>query len=439
MAAQCFFAFILLASGFSAARLQTRDSQFHATLSICQLAAQAISPASDVFYPGSPSYAEDISHWANSSSAPAACSVETGTAQDLRILGNTRTPFAVKGGGHSTNPGFSSTTGVEISMSRFSEVIYNASTQTVEIGSGLIWDDVYAALEPYNVTVVGGRISGVGVAGFTLGGGLSYKTNQYGLAVDNVVAYELVLPNGVVKTITSKDEDLFWGLKVNIGQLIFYDAPTPPSGLFDEFLAIPGIDTTVLKTQSYLSYVKAAALPPGGPRVFYGAASFLQFTKPLLQAVINETKFWGDTLTPHSATVIVNSIEPFLPSLFSHGAPGSSACPPDRSVGLLPINLDYAWTDASEDARMHGALVRSARQMTAAAVAEGQDVALAAVYSNYALFDTPVEDIWGKNVQRLRKIKRRYDPLDVMGLAGGFKFYMVLNYTIEFNGLTTEI
>ena len=32
-------------------------------------------------------------------------------------------------------------------------------------------DDVYAALEPFNVSVVGGRVSGVGVAGFTLGGG----------------------------------------------------------------------------------------------------------------------------------------------------------------------------------------------------------------------------------------------------------------------------
>lgn len=30
---------------------------------------------------------------------------------------------------------------------------------------------VYAALAPYGVNVVGGRVSGVGVAGFTLGGG----------------------------------------------------------------------------------------------------------------------------------------------------------------------------------------------------------------------------------------------------------------------------
>lgn len=78
----------------------------------------------------------------------------------------------VKGGGHGTNPGWSSTTGVHISLYRFSQVNYNAATQTAEVGAGLIWDDVYAALEPYNVNVVGGRVPGVGVAGFALGGGM---------------------------------------------------------------------------------------------------------------------------------------------------------------------------------------------------------------------------------------------------------------------------
>ncbi len=77
----------------------------------------------------------------------------------------------VKGGGHATNVHFSSTLGVHISMYRFSEIRYNASSQTVDVGSGLIWDDVYAALDPLGVNVIGGRVTGIGVAGFTLGGG----------------------------------------------------------------------------------------------------------------------------------------------------------------------------------------------------------------------------------------------------------------------------
>ena len=45
----------------------------------------------------------------------------------------------------------------------------------------------------------------------------------------------------------------------------------------------------------------------------------------------------------------------------------------------------------------------------------------AAVYPNYALFDTPLEDIYGANIPRLQAIKSAVDPENVMGLAGGFK------------------
>lgn len=79
----------------------------------------------------------------------------------------------------------------------------------------MIWDDVYSYLEPRGVNVLGGRVTGVGVAGFILGGGYSWKTNQYGLAIDTVQAFELVLPNGTMTTVTSNSNaDLFFGLKV---------------------------------------------------------------------------------------------------------------------------------------------------------------------------------------------------------------------------------
>jgi FAD/FMN-containing dehydrogenase len=40
-------------------------------------------------------------------------------------------------------------------------------------------------------------------------------TSQYGLALDNVAGYELVLPNGIIKDVTSKDCDLWFGLRVS--------------------------------------------------------------------------------------------------------------------------------------------------------------------------------------------------------------------------------
>ena len=84
----------------------------------------------------------------------------------------------MKGGGHATNPGFSSTSGVEIVMVRFNETKVNSTCGTVEVGAGLTWDQVYTVLEPTGVNVVGGRVPGVGVAGLTLGGGESLSSSK---------------------------------------------------------------------------------------------------------------------------------------------------------------------------------------------------------------------------------------------------------------------
>lgn len=47
--------------------------------------------------------------------------------------------------------------------------------------------------------------------------GYSWLTNQYGLTVDNVVGFELVLPSGEVTQVTaSSNPDLFFGLKVRV-------------------------------------------------------------------------------------------------------------------------------------------------------------------------------------------------------------------------------
>ncbi|KAF8258461.1 hypothetical protein EI94DRAFT_1815309 [Lactarius quietus] len=177
---------------------------------VCHAISRSISRASEVFYPESPAFARDISHWANSSSQISTCSVRPGTAEDLslivRELGLTRTPFAIKCSGHSTNP----------------DIVLNEEEGTVEIGAGLIWTEVFSYLVPKGLNVVGGRLVGVGVGGFILGGGYSWKTNQYSLTIDTVTAFELVLPNGHVKVVTEKDEDLWFALRVRSSSVSEY-------------------------------------------------------------------------------------------------------------------------------------------------------------------------------------------------------------------------
>ena len=56
-------------------------------------------------------------------------------------------------------------------MTRFNQVVVDKATSLVEVGSGLTWDSVYQELDGTGLNVVGGRVQGVGVAGFILGGG----------------------------------------------------------------------------------------------------------------------------------------------------------------------------------------------------------------------------------------------------------------------------
>ena len=69
--------------------------------------------------------------------------------------------FQVKSGGHTSNPGFSSTEGIQIYTGKFSQVTYDAASGTAVIGTGLIWDNVYQQLQEHNVTVLGGHLTGV--------------------------------------------------------------------------------------------------------------------------------------------------------------------------------------------------------------------------------------------------------------------------------------
>lgn len=79
-------------------------------------------------------------HWFWSSDEQPSCVFAPGSAEDvsvaLQIIGATKTPFAVQSGGHSSNPGFSSTKGVHISLKRLNQVKLSADKSVAEIGFG---------------------------------------------------------------------------------------------------------------------------------------------------------------------------------------------------------------------------------------------------------------------------------------------------------------
>ncbi|KAH6907375.1 hypothetical protein BKA70DRAFT_1490921 [Coprinopsis sp. MPI-PUGE-AT-0042] len=183
-------------------------------------------------------YENDVSHWSNASSLPSMCSTKPESPEDIQklfgIIKSTRTPWAVKGKGHSNVNNMSATMGLQIAMSEFSQIELSADKKSVKIGTGLDWSQVYSALPPHNLVVVGGRLSSVGVAGLLLSSGYSWITNEYGFGVDNIISADVVLPNGTFTTVSeTHGSDIFYALQGgvnNFGIATSFTVKTHPIG-----------------------------------------------------------------------------------------------------------------------------------------------------------------------------------------------------------------
>jgi len=105
-------------------------------------------------------------------------------------------------------------------MKRFNYINYNKGENVLDVGAGVIWKDVYDYLSLFgsepDLGVVGGDPL-VGVSGWLLGGGYSLLTNRFGLGIDNVIAFQVILPSKGICNIhhdSEEDREIFRALKV---------------------------------------------------------------------------------------------------------------------------------------------------------------------------------------------------------------------------------
>lgn len=245
---------------------------------------------------------------------------------------------------------------------------------------------------------------------------------------------------------------------------LFYAAPNPAPGVFDDFVSIPilevegyeqSLGTTTLtsivlasNSGTYSSGPRYIHIYPMSwpssyiiPRALFHTYGFTDYSMELLSAVWNETivgftrvilklliltcivQTKGQSLLKDSLVLLSVAIEPFLDSALSHSST-PSLYPANREQVFLPTNLYMSWSDAAMDEIMYTVARDIIKNLETIANTLGQDLSRAVLYSNYAMVGqgTMVEQFWGKDhVRRLQALRRGYDPSNVMSLTGGWK------------------
>jgi FAD/FMN-containing dehydrogenase len=82
------------------------------------------------------------------------------------------------------------------------------------IGAGTVWIEVTTPASEHNLAPLAGSAPDVGVAGYVLGGGLSWLARKHGLASGHLLAAEVVTADGdIVRTDADHEPDLLWALR----------------------------------------------------------------------------------------------------------------------------------------------------------------------------------------------------------------------------------
>jgi FAD/FMN-containing dehydrogenase len=400
----------------------------------------------------------------------AQCATTADISAAVRFATGAGLEIAIRGGGHNVAGRCVVDDGMMIDLSRMRAVDVDPETRTARVEGGALWSDVNGAAAEHGLAVTGGAISSTGVGGYTLGGGLGWLMSTQGLACDNLQAVDLVAATGeVLQVDETTHPDLMWALRGGGGNfgvaasLTFRLRPQPM--VYGGLIAHPidaGADLlrfyrdAAAASPDELTIFAALVHAPDGSgapisgmlvchtdpdRAEVDIAPFLAFGTPIVTQVgampypvmntlIDEgyppgaLNYWLSSFTAGLSDALIDSVvERFaaVPSAMSgivfeqfHGEvtridPTATAVPHrDPGYNLLITGqwMDPAGTDEN---------IRWAKD-TYAAVSEHLAPGRWLNYLGDDQKDDAIRAAYGPNFDRLREVKRRYDPGNVFHL-----------------------
>ncbi|KAJ7146111.1 hypothetical protein C8R44DRAFT_863918 [Mycena epipterygia] len=283
--------------------------------------------------------------------------------------------------------------GFTIDMQKIDTISLSQNKKTVSIGAGSTWKMVYHALHPHHLTTIGGRTSGVGVAGFLLSADL-------GRAFFYNISYALPLLDSLVN-FTAKLADDPKGMSAfgflwnsDIQDYIVW-APSHDASLAEITDEVSDLFARGVRTQWFTLTVKAnsqilldihergaATFEPDRNRPDFISGLTVQPINVGLAAAVSKNggKLMG--MSTDDGDLIF-----LLASLFWSE-------PADDAILIPKFHEFFEWCE--NEVRQRGLLSRF-------------------LYMNYALGNQRVmESVGDENLAKMRKVQAVYDPQSIL-------------------------
>lgn len=376
-------------------------------------------------------------------------------------------PICVRSGGRDWNGRAFRDKSVVLDISAMNAIEIDADALEVSIEGGVTTSQLNTFLSDYGLVTVIGNEGSVGMAGFLLGGGYGPLMTRYGLGCDQLIAAEILLPNGdLIFCDEHNQPQLFWAIRGgggNFGVLVNARLRVhAPEALYSGSVVFPWNDAAVaLECYERAMQSAPAALfgsvamvvgPTGKPMLvvsliwtagleqglcafedlaskgdpinakagLINPADVLALTDGKLPAgrAYEVATCWFDTLSKSTISTLIAAFEARssdLSSVILHHCHGvATAVAPDATAfGMRKPHftaLIYgSWIPESGDEAVHSTWVQTLKATLSTAALPGG-------YANL-LPDCAAEQIahaYGANGSKLAQVKRRLDPDSVL-------------------------
>jgi FAD/FMN-containing dehydrogenase len=388
---------------------------------------------------------------------------------DLRV--------AVRGGGHNVAGNAVCDDGLVIDLSPMRGIHVDPQRRFARAQGGVTWGELDRETQVHGLATPGGEVSMTGIAGYTLSGGLGMLQRKWGLACDNLLSVEIVTADGeVLRASMTEHPDLFWAVRGgggNFGVVTWFEFQLHPLGpeIFSA-ATIYALEDAPRIMRGWRDFTLQAPNEVTSQALFWGLPSIPDFPEemhgmPILilaglhagsahdgARALAPLREFGEPIAdlsgPSSYVESQSAFDDFFPDglqyywkSLSHNTlddstideiidlarnrPSPGTLMAIRHLGgavgevaedataygnrqaQYNLSLDGTWNDPADNER-NIAWVRNAWS----GLRERLD---AGVYLNFAGLgeenDMLARAGYGRNIERLRQVKRRYDPTNV--------------------------